>query len=100
MHFILQIRKENISLNPKPKTMIKLTIGESTTQEKKPFPKLMIREKEGKVCIILASEKVKDTIYGICLKSDFLGDQMYEYSMAWNAMIFTDFNEPITIQNL
>ena len=71
---------------------IKVTIGESKTQEEKPFPKLMSTEygtivlmvKYG--CGVVVHER--SYCYGVG-----------HYSEHWQPKSFTDYNEPITLQN-
>lgn len=72
---------------------INVTLGEAKTQEK-PFPKLMVTTDDERIVFFISPQK------GICLKvgsvdNSFVG----EYYHKWNMDKFTDYNEPITIQN-
>lgn len=74
--------------------MIKLTLGAEAPQTEKPFPKLMIT-KDGTLvffykseCGFLLTKNSKDTILNVG-----------EYYDNWLMEKFTDYNEPITIQN-
>lgn len=75
--------------------MIKVTIGDEPIQNNvKPFPKLM-KSHRGSIVLFHCNEK------GICLvmgkdTSTFVG----EYCGTWKMDAFTDYNEPITIQNV
>jgi hypothetical protein len=76
---------------------IKVTLGEAKTQEVKPFPKLMIttcRNPSDRIVFFL-SEKI-----GIVIQSGSLDNySVGSYSENWDMNFFTDYNEPITIQN-
>lgn len=77
---------------------INVTIGESKTQEK-PFPKLMICKSIGGNTIILANEKSDPFLVGTCIYSDYSENRVGEYFEQWSLSAFTDYNEPITLQN-
>jgi hypothetical protein len=77
--------------------MIKVTVGEQKTQSEKPFPKLMISYKHKS--IILATSKSGNFIKGTLLSAGSSVDEFGEYFDQWSALKFTDFNEPITLQN-
>jgi hypothetical protein len=72
--------------------MIKVTIGESKTQEK-PFPKLM-QNKNG--CIRLVFEDLSSLILVSVEGDNFF---YYNHKNDYDLSKFTDYNEPITIQN-
>ena len=75
--------------------MINVTIGESKTQSKKPFPKLMATKDN--LLIVLFSEQKCGTVI-----VDNRCNIYYEaglYSTVWDMESFTDFKEPITLQN-
>jgi hypothetical protein len=82
--------------------MVKLTLGEqpAPTQSVKPFPKLMsygMTDVSG--AIILALSKSGNDISGIVLHSTIECYPAGYLHHQWNARTFTDYNEPITIQN-
>ena len=76
--------------------MINVTIGESKTQEAKPFPKLM---------------KCKDNVIYYFIRESYglpianWDEERFEMSFEnmtaanWDMDEFTDYNEPITLQN-
>ena len=69
---------------------VKVTIGESKTQEAKPFPKLM-KTDGGRIVFMISSTN------GFQL-NNAVGEDPHFYTR-WNMGNFTDFNEPITLQN-
>ena len=81
--------------------MINVTIGESKTQNEKPFPKLMkcIGDSwaKGSIVFFIRPEK------GIRLTSSYEGDmsnpEFDSIVNSWDMSNFTDYNEPITLQN-
>ena len=73
---------------------INVTLGEAKTQTKKPFPKLMISGDDDKRIILFTDNEV-----GVVVQE---GNPYYGigyYFTEWNMIGFTDYNEPITIQN-
>ncbi len=70
--------------------MIKLTIGESKTQEVKPFPKLMASN-EGRLVMMIS--------YGIGFQLNYAANEDPHYYKEWAMNEFTDYNKPITLQN-
>ena len=70
--------------------MIKVTVGEQKTQEAKPFPKLM-KSKTGRIVFMLSDST------GFQLNKSSNDDP--HFSRSWNIGDFTDYNEPITLQN-
>jgi hypothetical protein len=70
---------------------VKITIGESKTREK-PFPKLM-KGKNNEIVYFYES-KVGFPLDG--KGYDVINDRFH---LSWNMSGFTDFNEPITLQN-
>ncbi len=79
--------------------MINVTIGESKTQEK-PFPKLMMvkmdlgKHYKNKGMIVYFKESKKGTVI---TNGENWGDG--DYCECWAMESFTDYNEPITLQN-
>jgi hypothetical protein len=73
--------------------MINVTIGESKTQESKPFPKLMIGSQTHLV-VLFVSEQV-----GVVITTGVSPYKVGEFSHNWYNPDFTDYNEPITLQN-
>lgn len=72
---------------------INVTLGEVKTQEVKPFPKLM---KSADGLIVLFTKAITGTvIYAPTSNTEPLG----HHSTTWNPDAFTDYNEPITLQN-
>ena len=62
-------------------------------QEPKPFPKLMISENGN---IVLFSEPDFGTLI---VPSSTIGKEIGYWHESWDTEVFTDYNEPITIQN-
>jgi hypothetical protein len=80
--------------------MVKVTLGEQPAQNEKPFPKLMIsKTDESELVVILAVMKRGEDIEGQVLHSTIERHHVGKISSKWNAGKFTDYNEPITIQN-
>jgi hypothetical protein len=80
--------------------MVKVTLGEQPAQSEKPFPKLMIaKASTGDKTIIFAAGQEGDSIIGQCLFTEYDRDKLGEISRDWKVSAFTDYNEPITIQN-
>ena len=74
---------------------IKVTIGESKTQNEKPFPKLM-KSNYGFIVLFYREKCGVLLDRGNCEKGSIgIGD----YNETWKMDIFTDYNEPITLQN-
>jgi hypothetical protein len=74
---------------------IKVTLGATeNTQQEKPFPKLMKGSDE---LIVFFYVYEKGTVIQDPLEPDFV---VGEYDDNWDMSAFTDYNEPITIQNL
>ena len=78
--------------------MIKVTVGEQKTQSEKPFPKFMINRELNSV--ILAIGISGNFIKGTLLSAGSSIDESGEYFDKWAALNFTDYNEPITLQNV
>jgi hypothetical protein len=72
--------------------MIKVTVGEQKTQSEKPFPKLMISTSDRIVFMV----KFR---HGFMLHEKGEGWGVGYYSESWAMEDFTDYNEPITLQN-
>jgi hypothetical protein len=80
--------------------MVKVTLGEQPAKSEKPFPKLMIADHgEDGYTIIFAEGNDTKNISGQCLFSTYKPERIGEISRDWKASAFTDYNEPITIQN-
>lgn len=77
--------------------MIKVTVGEQKTQSEKPFPKLMINRELNSVILAIGISGI--FIKGTLLSAGSSVDEFGEYFDKWSALKFTDFNEPITLQN-
>lgn len=81
--------------------MINVTIGESKTQKVKPFPKLMKCTGDswakGSIVFFISPKN------GIRLTSSYEGDMSNPafdgIFNSWDMSNFTDYNEPITLQN-
>lgn len=80
---------------------VKVTIGESKTQSEKPFPKLVTLKLSGGVFLAKSETEIicidkGDSIWDVfqTRKGEFTFNQSYYYDN-----YFTDFNEPITLQN-
>jgi hypothetical protein len=76
---------------------VKITIGESKTQEVKPFPKLMTvndSTNDDNGIVILFTEGGNGTVIKAAGKYH-IGYSSFSFYMEQ----FTDFNEPITLQN-
>ena len=79
--------------------MVKITLGEQPAQSEKPFPKLMIAVTVNGVTIIFAGGIKDGYIVGQCLYSTNPSNKPGKIYDGWVSDIFTDYNEPITIQN-
>lgn len=75
---------------------IKVTLGATeNTQQEKPFPKLMIVKSGGNVgMIVLFTCRGKGTII-----ANPKTHGLFQTIDCWAMQTFTDYNEPITIQN-
>ena len=72
---------------------VNVTIGESKPQEEKPFPKLMRAYKNGLIVFFI------DKGLGFVLNSPDNSREVGYYSEAFFMENYTDFNEPLTLQN-
>lgn len=82
-------------------TMIKVQIGESKTQEEKPFPKLMLcTDGWAKGAVVLFFKPEVGVRLSKATEGDGSDPMFKELTTSFNMSKFTDFNEPITIQNL
>jgi hypothetical protein len=73
--------------------MITVTVGEQKPQEK-PFPKLMISSDFKEIVFFIESE------YGVMITYSGDGpDRRKQCHAGYNMEFFTDYNEPITLQN-
>lgn len=80
--------------------MIKVELNvEPVKAEPKPFPKLMIRKDSQDYTIILAAGVQNNRINGVVIDSS-IDSKIGLHSDVFNAKIFTDYNEPITLQNI
>ena len=74
--------------------MINVTVGEQKTQSEKPFPKLMITQ-NGYVFYMIREK------YGLPLTSNNWAYDMDDFAdLSETKYDFTDYNEPITLQNI
>ena len=79
--------------------MIKVTLGKLKTQEEKPFPKLM-KNKDGEIFFFVRRN------YGLPLTDISDGRWPYhdkdfaDFSTVASKHEFTDYNEPVTLQNV
>ena len=76
---------------------INVTLGEVKTQELKKFPKLMIGL-EGSIVLFFKSGKGTMLCDTNPQKPRLIG--IGEYYDGWDMGAFTDYNEPITLQNI
>jgi hypothetical protein len=74
--------------------MIKVTVGEQKTQSEKPFPKLMKSKVSGAIVYF-----TKESYGLVIIESYGTGGDFNSSASGWNMTNFTDYNEPITIQN-
>ena len=72
--------------------MIKVTVGEQKTQSEKPFPKLMIAT-SGRIVFMLKPK------CGFMLHEENKVWGIGYHSESWAMEDFTDYNDPVTIQN-
>lgn len=73
--------------------MINVTLGAADTQKEKPFPKLMISYK-GTIILFHKPE------YGFVIRPrSSTNNELTDSPDGWLMKDFTDYNEPITIQN-
>ena len=78
--------------------MIKVTVGEQKTQSEKPFPKIM-KAVDGTTLVLVLEEPDVDG-----LTKDLYLNEFREYPYACGFTLdgrvkYTDYNEPITLQN-
>jgi hypothetical protein len=82
--------------------MIKVTIGESKPQEK-PFPKLMIGKLNHGIVLALGPSDNGEGRYRVIYIDGYLesliGKTNEDFLLLSDPNPFTDYNEPITIQN-
>lgn len=79
---------------------INVTLGEVKTQEIKPFPKLMIVDNnpfEGRI-VLFTREKTGMLVRCSECQSEYMKLGTY-LEDGWAMQAFTDYNEPITLQN-
>ncbi len=72
---------------------VKVTTPQDAVQKEKPFPKLMISKLSGNIILF------KKNKAGTCIVSKEPIIQIGHYSDDWTMDNFTDYNEPITLQN-
>lgn len=72
--------------------MINVTIGESKPQEK-PFPKLMIWKDQNLIVYFIKSKT------GVVINKGNSPYELFDKQEYFGMDFFTDFNEPITLQN-
>jgi len=75
--------------------MITVTLGEVKTKDEKPFPKLMKDSGADRIVYFIA--------YGSGFQLNHISgdyeDKSPHFSKEWAMQFFTDYNEPITLQN-
>lgn len=97
-HYPAQVAVIRLSIDRLYVFMIKVTTGEQPKQESKPFPKLMILDNDvNKGTVVLFSEENKGMVILGC--GNYTGKEGL-FTSTWNMKCFTDYNEPITIQNI
>lgn len=78
--------------------MIKVTVGEQKTQSNKPFPKLMIATEIGipdkGIIVLFSSERNGVVVY---TPNDYR--EVGYMSDSFLMKFFSDYNEPVTLQN-
>jgi hypothetical protein len=80
--------------------MVKVTLAEQPAPSEKPFPKTMISRIPGGGTVVIFAEKiVGGRLHGQVLHSTCKSNPVGKISDGWNTSTFTDYNEPITIQN-
>jgi hypothetical protein len=72
---------------------VNVTIGESKPQEEKPFPKIMMSYTNGLTVFFI------DKGCGFVLNNPDNSREVGYYSETFFMENFTDFNEPLTLQN-
>ena len=83
---------------------IKVTIGESNTQEEKPFPKFM-KDQNDRIVFVIGKNNDSEEQYHyrvIYIKGFEFSDSgkfTEEFYLFNSENPFTDYNEPITLQN-
>jgi hypothetical protein len=83
---------------------IKVTIGESITQEEKPFPKFM-RDKHGNIIFVIGKNNNSEeqyhykVIYIKGFEFSTVGHFCDEFDLFSSYNPYFDYNEPITLQN-
>jgi hypothetical protein len=81
---------------------IKVTIGESKTQEKKPFPKFM-QDKHGHIVFAIEENCEESNHYKVIYIKGFalsdIGHFYDEFYLFSPENPYFDYNEPITLQN-
>lgn len=83
--------------------MINVTLGEVKTQEEKPFPKLQkMTYPSGKWIVVFSKSESNRVVVYVCKENkncyDNIGD-FWGHAEKNGVGIFTDYNEPITLQN-
>jgi hypothetical protein len=76
--------------------MVKVTLGEQPAQSEKPFPKLMIGGDSGN--IVFFSKPAEGIVLSLGPR-DLGRNSVGTYRNTFNMTCFTDYNEPIAIQN-
>lgn len=78
---------------------INVTLGEVKTQEEKPFPKLMIGSDGGTIIEVLCNPNTQGkapVVHRMGISKGLYCDSFRLYN---GVITFTDYNQPITIQN-
>jgi hypothetical protein len=81
---------------------IKVTIGESKTQDEKPFPKFM-KDKHGHIVFAIEENSEESNQYRVIYIKGFefsdIGKFCEEFYLFDSTNPYFDYNEPITLQN-
>jgi hypothetical protein len=81
---------------------IKVTIGESKTQNEKPFPKFM-QDKHGHIVFAIEENSEESNHYKVIYIKGFefstVGHFYDEFNLFSSGNPYFDYNEPITLQN-
>lgn len=78
---------------------VKVTLGAVKSQEERPFPKLMISTLGQIFLMVGVNPETEDLLVGFQIHSNRYPIGGYGFSEKMDKNSFTDYNEPITIQN-
>lgn len=79
---------------------IKVRLGEVKTQEEKPFPKLMINEDMDTIIEVLEAPSEIGIAAVVHRTGVSAGGYTKKFQLINGGNKFTDYNEPITLQNI